>query len=348
MSMTKTARRWRRAWAGVLAAATVLVVPAAAAWADVPTGGTSGSANGQVLISRVRYDLSRNYPGPGGGRLTDGTGGQRYDPPACWYEPRYTPEQFKAVLEGIWASPSVSNEWVVRERDYYVNGNPYTNFQIGQAGMWWGLTLNQDMLGTAAAQRCITSTGQHEWDRWVPAGGTVPPSPTVPGITTEILARLAQDQIRVPDTRVTMNPAGRQTVNLSTWMWLDDAVFRDVAVTASLDQLGLSATTTATPVSLHLEPGTPDATVFPGSGDCPIVGGRIGQPRQRGASGDPPCGVTYRHASTGGPFQLSATLTWRISWAGSDGNGGSLGDGTFQTTLDIAVQEIQTYVRGSQ
>jgi len=346
MSLTNLASWRRRAVAVALAAALLLGVSVTGAWADV---GTGGGSNGQYLSSHVRYNVSRNYPGPGGGRLTSPSGpGRVYEPPACWYEPAYTPEQFGAMLEAIWMSPSVGNEWVVREREFYKNGHPYTNFQIGQPGKWWVLTLNEDMLGTAAAQACITNTGDHEWERWVPAGGTVPPNPTAPGITTAILAELAYQQTRVPDTRVTMNPAGRSTVNLSTWMWLDDAVFQDVAVTASLDELGLSATTTATPVSLHLDAGTPDATVFPGSGDCPIVGGRIGQPRQVGAGGNPPCGVTYRHASVGGPFQLSATLTWRVSWAGSDGNGGALPDGTFQTTVPVAVQEIQTYVNGGQ
>jgi hypothetical protein len=44
-----------------------------------------------------------------------------------------------------------------------------------------------------------------------------------------------------------------------TWIRLGKAKFKKLSVTASLPGTGLSATTTAEPVSLHIEPGTADA-----------------------------------------------------------------------------------------
>lgn len=80
-----------------------------------------------------------------------------------------------------------------------------------------------------------------------------------------------------------MAPTGKSTVNLPTWIWLDKAKFKKLSVTASLPGTGLSATTTAEPVSLHIEPGTADAQTYPPSGECAINAyGSIGAPYAKG------------------------------------------------------------------
>jgi hypothetical protein len=47
------------------------------------------------------------------------------------------------------------------------------------------------------------------------------------------------------------------------------------------------------------------------------------------------------------PVEVTATasLTWRVTWEGSDGRGGTLPDGVFATTHEVEVQEAQTIVR---
>ncbi|MDU0372921.1 hypothetical protein ACFPAF_21195, partial [Hymenobacter endophyticus] len=80
---------------------------------------------------------------------------------------------------------------------------------------------------------------------------------------------------------------------------IDDAVFDDVQATAAIDVPGfnIQATTTATPVSLTLDPGTEDATTLPANGECPIVDGKIGEPYAKGkAEETPPCGIIYRRS----------------------------------------------------
>lgn len=160
---------------------------------------------------------------------------------------------------------------------------------------------------------------------------------------------MAYDRIHVPDTKVTLAPAGATKVNLPTWAWLDSAKFKPVSVTASLNVPGanISATTTATPESLKLEPGTTDAETYSTSGECPIVNGSIGTPYIKGdADKIPPCGLTYLRASgDNGPYKLRATITWKINWTGTGGSGGDLPDGTFGTTQDVTVEEIQAINR---
>lgn len=44
-------------------------------------------------------------------------------------------------------------------------------------------------------------------------------------------------------------------------------------------------------------------------------------------------------------YALKATLTWEISWTGAGGTAGDLPNGTFATTTDVQVQEIQSVNR---
>ncbi|MFY1678232.1 hypothetical protein [Streptomyces sp. WMMC905] len=192
----------------------------------------------------------------------------------------------------------------------------------------------------AAAQACDRPP------QWVENGET-PDAPEA--ITPQVLAELAYNQVRLPSVEVSLAPQGAAKVNLPTWAWLDSERFQEVSVTASLDVGGLhiEATTTATPVSLGLEPGTPDARTHPGSGECPIdADGSIGRPYTAGqADREPPCGVTYLRASGESGYDLHATVTWDISWTGTGGAGGDLPEGTFGGEQTVVVQEIQSVNR---
>jgi enoyl reductase len=56
--------------------------------------------------------------------------------------------------------------------------------------------------------------------------------------------------------------------------------------------------------------------------------------------------VTYLRATHAtGSYGLTASLTWEISWEGSDGSGASLPSGVFETTHEITVSEVQAIVR---
>jgi enoyl reductase len=303
---------------------------------------TSGKTDGQGKISAtagaVVYDTSKNGSGQSAGPVTPTT---TWTPPACYYAPKYTPAKLKAYLEPIWEAESTGYEWDAQQRDRYVNGHPYKDFNKSKTGKgyWWDSYVTPGREGDPGALACTKPIF------WVDTG-TAPPADIPQAVTPKVLAELAYNEVRVPSTQVTLAPAGTTKVNLPTWVWLDGANFKPVSVTASVPLLGISATATAEPYSLKIDPGTPDAVTYPASGVCELRNGKIGEPYAHGRADEtPPCGVKYLRSSGNGSYPLKATITWKIHWKGSDGNGGDLPDGTFGATQDVTVQEIQAVNR---
>ncbi|MEU2426073.1 hypothetical protein ABZ619_34555 [Streptomyces sp. NPDC007851] len=343
--------RFRRGIAAIALAASACVLSAAPAMADRPGGGgsvgggsgsgtgTSGGADGDTInssVGAVMFDRSKNGSGASVGPVAATTS---WTPPACWYAPKYSPAAFQAYVEPIWAADSTGYEWDAQQRDRYVNGHPYKDFNKDKAGKgyWWDSYVNKSF--------------PPGWDKcdepyfWVDTGDA-PPANIPNTISTKILGELAYNEIRVPTTEVSLKPAGTTKVNLATWAWLDKATFKPVSVTASVPVLGLSATTTAEPVSLRIDPGTSDAVTYPASGVCEFNNGSVGEEYTAGDAGKtPPCGVKYLRSSGNGSYQLRATVTWKIHWTGNDGNGADLPDGAFGRAQDVIVQEIQSVNR---
>lgn len=205
-----------------------------------------------------------------------------WTPPACWYAPKWTAEEAAQTRfdGGIDMSPQHDAGNAEAMRDKYVNGEhgPF-NVEKNGEGFWWGVYTDPDQANTPAASECVGTPF------WVDTGDD-PPADIENTINPEILAQLAYKQIRIPEATPTLQPDGsRQVVNLPTWVSLDDASFRPVSVTASVDVLGIEATTTATPGSLHIDPGTDDALTYPESGECPLTttaaSARSGLPKPR-------------------------------------------------------------------
>ncbi|MFD5182003.1 hypothetical protein ACFWMQ_05060 [Streptomyces sp. NPDC058372] len=333
-----------------LAAALLLLAGSAPAWADIVPGGDSGSEgevgggsgdDGTINASAgaVVYDHSENGSGQAAGPVVSATD---WTPPACYYAPALGPDELKAELEPIWEAESTGPEWDAAQRDRYVNGNPYKDFNKEKEGegYWWDGFIPDGRIGDPGALDC------QEPYFWVDTDDD-PPADIPQAITPEMLAQLAYAELRVPSTEVSLAPEVETKVNLPTWAWLDGATFKPVSVTASVLLLGMEATTTAEPVSLRIEPGTADAELHPGSGECAITDGRIGEPYAKGkADRTPPCGVTYLRSSGDGTFQLQATITWKIHWTGTGvAKEQPLPDGTFGADQAVTVQEIQAINR---
>ncbi|MFF5958798.1 hypothetical protein [Streptomyces luteogriseus] len=289
-----------------------------------------------VTVGGVVFDRSKNGSGNSAGALTSTTS---WSPPPCWYAPKYTPDQLKKYLEPTWEAGSTGYEWDAKQRDRYVNGHPYKDFNKDKTGKgyFWDSFVNKDFPpGWDSCEEPIF---------WVDQGDP-PPANIKNAVTPKVLAELAYAEIRVPGTKVTLAPANQTKVNLPTWAWLDAADFKPVSVTASVPVIGVTATATARPTSLRIEPGTKDAETYPASGVCPIDNGRIGEPYAKGkADRTPACGVRYLRSSGNGTYPLQATVTWEIDWTGSGGASGDLPDGTFGATQDVVVQEIQAVNR---
>ena len=301
----------------------------------------SGDSSGRVLQSRITFNVKGAAPSEDGGAITSNA--VDWEPPACWYEPYWKAKDFKKFNEAQWSiheSVGGAPEDIADDKARYKQGHPYKDFNVGKndEGMWWVAVTNPKMKDDPASNDCKREPF------WVDNGE----NPDVPqAIDTETLAGLAHQRTVVPPTKVSLAPNGKSTVNAPTWVWLDKGTFKPVSVTASLPGTGLWATTTAKPVSLHIDPGTEDAESLPASGECVINDdGSIGEPYARGkAELTPPCGVRYLRSSGDDAYGLKATLTWEISWEGAGGTGGVLPDGTFATTTEVAVQEIQSVNR---
>ncbi|WP_167469669.1 hypothetical protein [Streptomyces rubrogriseus] len=309
-------------------------------------GGSRGSTDQQanadgngtvsVTVGGVVFDRSKNGSGDSVGAVTSSTS---WSPPACWYAPKYTPEELQDYLEPIWEAESTGYEWDAKQREKYNAKDEKKGFNKDKTGegFWWGSYVNESF--PPGWDKCDTDYF------WVDTGDP-PPADKENAVTPEVLAELAYAEIRVPGTKVTLAPAEATKVNLPTWAWLDGAEFKPVSVTASVEEIGIEATATAEPVSLQIKPGTPDAETYPASGVCEIKNDRIGAPYEKGRADDaPPCGVKYLRSSGDGTFPLQATVTWEIHWTGTGGAGGDLPDGTFGATQDVVVQEIQAINR---
>ncbi|MER6677108.1 hypothetical protein [Streptomyces sp. NPDC000983] len=310
--------------------------------AEEPTPSTGADVDGNtvsVTAGGVVFDRSKNGSGKSTGALTASS---NWTPPACWYAPKYTPDQLQKYLEPIWEAGSTGHQWDADQREKYNANDEEKGFNKDKSGdgYWWGTYVNESF--PPGWDSC------YEDDYFWVDTGDAPPANVENAITPEILAGLAYAEIRVPGTEVTLAPANATKVNLPTWTWLDGADFHPVSVTASVPVLGLEATATAEPVSLEIEPGTGDAVTYPASGVCPINNnnGRIGEPYAKGkADRTPPCGVKYLRSSGDGTYPLQATVTWEITWTGTGSPGGEFPNGTFGATQDVVVQEIQAINR---
>ncbi|MFG2999288.1 hypothetical protein [Streptomyces sp. NPDC048340] len=343
--MRPVAKRRKAAATAAVAAALFLAAVPSASHAAGPGGSKGGSASGgqdgQNITATTKIQVST--PGsPGSARTgTLSADDGNWTPPACWYEPAFSPKEIEARVKAIDGLPLVGDMFAGILNAYYKDGTPYKDYNLDKQGqgMFWASVVNPKRKDDPAATSC------DKLPFWV-ANGATPSEPLA--VSPQVLAGYAYDELRLPDTTITMKPGDRSTVNLPTWTWLDKSTFKPVSVTASIPNSGLSATTTATPVSLKLDAGTADARLHPASGVCAIAAdGSIGAPFSPDkANQTPPCGVTYLRATTGsGPHKLRATVTWKVEWRSSTGQDGALPNGTFGTSQDVTVQEIQSINR---
>lgn len=275
----------------VAVAAAVAVWSPSPAWAvkgghkergSVQEKGNTGAGKASATAGGVQFDYSKNPRTQGGGQVTPMS---NWTPPACWYAPKWTPEQAAQDRLGLDFSPNHDQGNAETYRKAYIDGK-YKNFNVKNQGKgyWWGSYQNPDRLDDAGVDACT------KLPFWVDKGAQ-PPADVPNAVTPEVLAQLAYTEIEIPQGKASMAPAdGDQVVNLPTWVWLNNADFHPVSVTARVDALNIQATTTATPVSMHIDAGTADAQTYPAGGDCPIHDGRIGTERPPGAKGDPPAG----------------------------------------------------------
>lgn len=255
-----------------------------------------------------------------------------WSPPACWYEPEFTPTQFSDYINSHYTAGD--SAWTSMGRDY--GGD---DFHKGDKGAWWDLVIPD----LSRADECASLP---PW-KWITPDQ--PSTPDIPSIDPTTLAGLAYNETVLPQPDITLRPvAENQLVNLDTEIAFDKALPR-VSVTASLDNAALgvhvAATTTAVPVQLTLDAGTQYADPQSCTYDLKSAGGRYSVDTK-----DAGCNVTYRRASPSGGYELRATVVWKVTWTPSaDPNGPAsapaLPDGQSTTQTQVTVSENEAVNR---
>ncbi len=200
-------------------------------------------------------------------------------------------------------------------------------------GSWYSVTCID--------RRSGASTTQTEWISYPSAAST-------PGIDPHALALQAEKSLQLPSPTSRFNPSGTSTVNLSTWLWIDAAIWHPYSVTVTVGSVG--ATATAIPVSVAWSmgdgtvtscggPGTPFDTTQPSSRQtarCDYIYSRssAGQPATDGNPND-------------GAFVVTATVIWSVSWTAQGAVGGGNLPALFTSrSAQMRVEQVESINAG--
>lgn len=149
--------------------------------------------------------------------------------------------------------------------------------------------------------------------------------------------------LHYPDGILKENGHPYTIVNTNTWFWTDPATWQPVSKSVSAG--AVSATATATPVTLSFAPGDGGKTVT-----CPGPGTAFKATTETWIAPVNPQGCSYRYPKSsygiGGDDQVTAvyTITWKVTWSGSDGSGGTFNNLQTYTPSRFSVAELQTVI----
>jgi hypothetical protein len=205
-------------------------------------------------------------------------------------------------------------------------------------GWWWVPSWLQSSGGMACALGLVSSLGLNNGflDYTPPAAPEHGDNPgTVDG---KILADLARAALRLSPIRVHTSPAAGRPgdVNLPLWVWVTYGGPMRPSDTASVSLPGggtLSATVTTSRPTLSLSVSTGAAHVY---ANC----GAAGSPYTGNPTAIPPCGVTFLAPSTGGPFTLTVTARWTVTWSDSTGARGGFASPPWPLPARTQVQAV--------
>jgi hypothetical protein len=178
----------------------------------------------------------------------------------------------------------------------------------------------------------VTCGGVSAWFFWLnPAAVPVPAG----GPSAAVLAQRAYRVLVLATPVIGMSPGPgvAQLVRVPTWLWLDPAMWGPRSASASVP--GLSATVTAVPVRVVWSMGDGTTVVCAGPGTRFVAG------RSNPYAASPDCGHTYTRA---GPVTVTATVSWRVRWAGG-GTAGVLPGLVSASSVDLRVVEAQAVNR---
>lgn len=200
----------------------------------------------------------------------------------------------------------------------------------GQQGAWYRMTCPDAVKPGKPA--IATTTTTMVWLTNPPPAALMLPTPAV-------LAAQAEQQLQLPTPVISSNPRPGlpQLVQVPMWAWLDPAQFTAKSATARVP--GLSATVTATPISVQWNFGDGSSISCAGPGSPFPTGGDP-------SAASPDCGHTYtRSSGANGTYTVTATINWNVTWTGG-GQAGAFNGMTTTASEQVVVQQSQALVTG--
>ena len=169
------------------------------------------------------------------------------------------------------------------------------------------------------------------------SSSTLIPVPRDPEpVDLEDLRAEAIDRLQLPTPTLDFNPPTDQVVHVESWLWIDDALWREH--TKSVSAGGVTVTASAQPTRVIWDMGNGDVVV------CNDPGTPYDTSRPA-AEQSTTCSYTYEHTSAGQPgdaYQVTATVEWQVSWTvtGAPG-GGALPTLSTSSATSVRVAEMQ-------
>jgi len=196
-------------------------------------------------------------------------------------------------------------------------------------GGWYSVTCTDQSNGVSTTKT-----------EWIPDESGA----ATPKVAPYLVARQAENSLRLPQPALNFNPPAVSIVNLPTWMWIDAVMWHSYSVTASVG--AVSATAVARPMSVTWStgdggvivcegPGTPFDTEEPASqqtSQCTHSFGvsSAGQPSSDGNPND-------------GAFTVVATIEWAVSWlATGEAGGGTLPPLSTSESTQLRVEQVES------
>jgi hypothetical protein len=160
------------------------------------------------------------------------------------------------------------------------------------------------------------------------------PTGEPPVVDPRDLALMARSRLPLPLPAARMSPDGEQTVNLETWLWVDNWQAQTRSATAG----GVTSVVIATPVEQRWTFGSPTEREV-----CTDAGTAYDLSRPASEQSTD-CSYTFRHSSAGQPgnaYRVTITLVWHVTWTSNIGASGDLGFVSRTTTIPTRVAEHQ-------
>ncbi|MGW1364902.1 ATP/GTP-binding protein [Streptomyces chartreusis] len=160
----------------------------------------------------------------------------------------------------------------------------------------------------------------------------------VPVVDPQAVAQLAVARMKLLGPKVASpRAAGKYTVGVPMWLWVDQSPTTFGPNTASATAGGVTVTATASVASIQWDMGD-------GTEPVTCTGAGTAYKAEYGLKASPDCGHLFRTTSAGksdGKFQGTATSTWTVTWQVNGGGGNGQFTEIRTTDFAAAVGELK-------